>query len=66
MPTSKAPKDPQEDREPQRRQDGSGEEVDLDEADVETESHAEEQELADADLEELSADDLKDMEGPDA
>jgi hypothetical protein len=68
MPTPKAPKDPQEDREPQRREDfGVEEEADIEESKAPM-AHAEvdDEELAEADLEELSEDDLKDMEGPDA
>ena len=57
MPTPKAPKDPQEDREPQRRQDSGVEErADIDESKRSPMSNAEteEDQLSEDDLEELS------------
>ncbi len=70
MSTPKHAKDPEEDREPQRRTDD--EEASIDETKVSKgarEEHDEEdlaEDLAENDLEDLAADDAMDGEGPDA
>jgi len=70
MPTPKVPKDPQEERVPQRRSDD--EEASIDESKVSPVALAEHDEedlaedLAEDDLEDLAEDDAKDAEGPDA